>query len=174
MKVLVEEGIDRGTVFRLHDGMNTLGRDVGNKIMLADPKISRHHCTLRKVGQSLYLSDLDTRNGTSVNGKPVSGREIVAGDCIIVGNTTLRILDGEPAAKGDFGQPESAGAKPAFSFTRVISDKIFGRGSARGPKTRSNTSYKFLPRGPKAIWKTRSLFDHPKKKSKSIATTEPD
>ncbi len=125
MQVVIEKGIGAGTVFRLHDGTNTLGREVSNRIRVLDPRISRSHCKIRKIGQSLFLSDLGTRNGTCVNGESVSECELQIGDRIELGNTVLRILDEE-------FEPKQIPEQPApFSFFRVISMAIFGRRRAR-------------------------------------------
>ena len=47
VQVVVEKGSGKGSVFRLHDGVNMLGRDIGNRIKLSDPKVSRLHCEIR-------------------------------------------------------------------------------------------------------------------------------
>ena len=125
MQIVVEKGIEAGTVFRLHDGINTLGREASNRITLLDSRISRNHCKIRKIGQSLFLSDLGTRNGTCVNGESVDECELKIGDRIRLGNTVLRILEKE-------FEPKQIPEQPApFSFFRVISMAIFGRRCAR-------------------------------------------
>lgn len=150
MQIVVEKGIGAGTVFRLHDGVNTLGREATNRIMLLDPKISRKHCTIRKVGQSLFLSDLGTRNGTSVNGESVGERELQIGDRIKLGNTVLKIL-------GEEFEPKQIPKQPRpFSFFRVISIAIFGRRRTR-----------------KDIWKPPVDTDPPESKFKT-AVSDPD
>jgi pSer/pThr/pTyr-binding forkhead associated (FHA) protein len=95
VKIVVEKGPQEGTAFRLHDGMNTLGRDSTHRIRLSDPRVSRNHCKIRKVGQSLFITDLGTRNGTLVNGKSVRSVELKVGDRIEAGNTVLRVVDEE-------------------------------------------------------------------------------
>ena len=150
VQIVVEKGIGTGTVFRLHDGVNTLGREVSNRIRLLDPRISRNHCKIRKIGQSLLLSDLGTRNGTSVNGESVGECELQIGDRINLGNTVLRILDEEFEPKQVPEQPRP------FSFFRVISMAIFGRRRAR-----------------KDIWRPPADTDPPESKFKT-AVSDPD
>ena len=52
----------------------TLGRDSGNALQLDDRAVSRQHSEIRQSGDQLLLVDLDSRNGTFVNGLPVRER----------------------------------------------------------------------------------------------------
>ena len=95
VNVVIEKGTGAGDVFRLHDGINTLGRDIANRIRLLDLRVSRNHCKIRKVGRSLSIIDLGTRNGTMVNDRSITEAELAVGDLIKIGNTSLRIVDEE-------------------------------------------------------------------------------
>ncbi len=72
--LLMEEGPDAGAVFDLGEGAITLGRGVDNDIVLDHAEISRHHA---EVGISplgtVVLQDLNSTNGTFIEGEPVSG-----------------------------------------------------------------------------------------------------
>ncbi len=74
------------------DAVTTIGRDVNNSIVLDDPFASSEHATLTFRGRSWYLEDLDSTNGSFVNGQPV---ETVAplgfGDEIQVGEVRFRL-----------------------------------------------------------------------------------
>jgi ABC-type multidrug transport system ATPase subunit len=50
-----------------------IGRDVDNDLVLNIPQVSRFHAQLEKVGQRYKLTDLDTTNGTFVNGERING-----------------------------------------------------------------------------------------------------
>ena len=93
LKLIVEKGSQTGSAFRLYDGINTLGRETTNRIKLMDLRVSRNHCEIRKLAQSLFITDLGTRNGTLVNGKTVRKQELKVGDRIQVGNTVLRVAE---------------------------------------------------------------------------------
>lgn len=74
LRLLMEEGPDAGAVFDLGEGAITLGRGVDNDIVLDHAEISRHHA---EVGISplgtVVLQDLNSTNGTFIEGEPVSG-----------------------------------------------------------------------------------------------------
>ena len=61
-------------------------------VVLEDDEISGRHCKLVRKDDSLYLLDLDSTNGTLVNGAPFTGMyRIRTGDLILLGRTELRV-----------------------------------------------------------------------------------
>jgi DNA-binding NtrC family response regulator len=60
-------------------------------LRLADPEVSRRHFSLELSGESLRLDDLDSTNGTRVNGVVVGKAFLHGGEVITVGSTTLRV-----------------------------------------------------------------------------------
>ncbi|HEY6154063.1 MAG TPA: FHA domain-containing protein [Candidatus Udaeobacter sp.] len=61
-----------GVTHELVDEAITIGRGPDNTIVVNDPSISTHHAQLLLEGDTYRLKDLDSTNGTRVNGKPVS------------------------------------------------------------------------------------------------------
>ena len=59
-----------GEVVQLLNGL-TFGRDVSNDLHPADLSLSRHHCVLTVDDDRVAIADLDSMNGTFVNGVPV-------------------------------------------------------------------------------------------------------
>jgi hypothetical protein len=78
----------------------TIGRGSDAGIVLGDAHVSRHHARLDPKGGLLVLSDLESKNGTRVNGHRV--REVVlgAGDRIEIGQTVLTVETPPPGADG--------------------------------------------------------------------------
>ena len=69
----------------------SIGRQDGD-LVLEDPEVSRRHAVLRRSGGSVVLEDLDSTNGTFVNGERIGSPITVApGDQVRVGRTTLEI-----------------------------------------------------------------------------------
>jgi two-component system, cell cycle response regulator len=69
-----------------------LGRDPEN-LLLRDPKISRFHASVTRQGESYALTDMDSTNGTLLNGEPVHGEvPIREGDRIRIGRTVIRFM----------------------------------------------------------------------------------
>jgi FhaA, N-terminal domain/FHA domain len=87
LRVLEPHGADRS--FVLHAGVLTIGRGSENDLVLGDPRVSRRHARIQVRGGRLVLSDLDSRNGTRVNGAPVDEVAIGFGDEILLGDTRL-------------------------------------------------------------------------------------
>lgn len=61
----------------------TLGREAGNDVAIDDSNLSRHHAVIEKLGESIQVTDCNSRNGTTVNGHPVVGMvELFDGDVL--------------------------------------------------------------------------------------------
>ncbi|QQR89082.1 MAG: FHA domain-containing protein [Myxococcales bacterium] len=67
----------------------TLGRHPDNDIQVLDRIASKNHCRIWKVKEGYHLKDLDSLNGTLVNGKRASSVELKDGDEIMVGTTRI-------------------------------------------------------------------------------------
>ena len=82
-----------GKTFRLSDGsVKTIGRATRADFIVDAALVSRVHCRLTadKSGQ-LVLEDLDSTNGTQVNGQRVPRAIVKAGDTISVGSVTIAV-----------------------------------------------------------------------------------
>ncbi len=66
-----------------------IGRDTENSFQITDPKVSRFHCRITKAGSHFVIKDLDSSNGTFVNGAPVKESRLLNGDWIRLGATAL-------------------------------------------------------------------------------------
>jgi HD-GYP domain-containing protein (c-di-GMP phosphodiesterase class II) len=77
----------------------TIGRAEECEIVLADQSASRRHCLVEARGQELIVTDLQSANGTFVNGRLISSHSARPGDTIGVGGVELVVHeDGRPAA----------------------------------------------------------------------------
>jgi len=95
-----------GTVRDITDSPLSLGRDTANQIMIGDYAVSRKHCIISQVSSGVYeISDLDSHNGTFVNGIQISRTPIRHGDRIRVGTSEFVFLTGQ-----DDASPHSSGA----------------------------------------------------------------
>jgi len=103
----------KGTIFELNEQESSIGRDPSNALPIADLSLSRRHCLIKLEGGQFTLSDLESFNGTFVNGVPVNVRVLEHGDQIKVGDSLFVFLteDGEDSKpsnvveldEGDFG-----------------------------------------------------------------------
>jgi hypothetical protein len=66
-----------------------LGRSKDCDLQLADPNVSRRHAELRQEGSAYWLIDLDSTNGSQVNGRRTARAKLESGDLITLGSTDL-------------------------------------------------------------------------------------
>ncbi len=108
-------GFERGKIYAEIPAPFTIGREEENTIRLNDERVSRFHCKIQDDDGRVILTDLDSTNGTRVNGTPVQMRVLNIGDQVAIGRSLL--LFGSPQqlmAKRalveqkthDFGQPD--------------------------------------------------------------------
>jgi predicted component of type VI protein secretion system len=83
------DGADRGRAFEHLATPVTIGREEGNAVQLNDERISRYHIKIQEDGGKLVLTDLESTNGTRVNGEDVQLRILRYGDVIAIGRSVL-------------------------------------------------------------------------------------
>jgi two-component system NtrC family sensor kinase len=99
--LFVIQGTDQGKRIDVTSEAVRVGRDSDNAVRLHDTEVSRHHAEVRfDAEENRYLIvDLDSSNGTFVNGVAVQQRELRNGDRILVG-CTLMIYTGQDELAG--------------------------------------------------------------------------
>lgn len=96
-------------------GRLVIGRE--GEIRLPEPQVSRHHAAVQPVPAGIEVTDLDSLNGTWVDGRRVTGSVTVsAGGRLSVGSTTFSV---EVPLRGPAPGPEAARAPAAADLTRV-------------------------------------------------------
>lgn len=83
------EGVDKGRIFRDLPIPVTIGREEGNLLRLNDERISRFHAKVQQEDGDIILTDLESTNGTRVNGSPIQIRRLRPGDQVNVGRSML-------------------------------------------------------------------------------------
>ena len=79
-----------GRRLALGESVFSIGRLPDNDVVVADPKASRKHAEIRPAGNGFILVDLQSTNGTRVNGTNVGEHVLVDGDRIAIGATEFR------------------------------------------------------------------------------------
>jgi len=91
----VIQGPDQGKRFSLEgEGPFMIGRKGTNHIVLSDINASREHALLEYRDGELYIIDLNSRNGTFVNGSGIDQKSVEIGDQIQIGENLLQIEGG--------------------------------------------------------------------------------
>lgn len=82
--------------FPLADNRVVVGRSTDADVTLEEAEVSRLHAVLFREGGGLWVTDLGSANGTSVNGQPVAGKpfEVGPGDMLSFGPTTFALRTG--------------------------------------------------------------------------------
>jgi len=91
-RLLAIAGPLKDSSFALPSGEIHVGRDPSNLLSISDPSLSRRHCALVRDNEGYKIRDLDSRNGTSVNGVSVKEAQLRHGDQISVGDSIFLLL----------------------------------------------------------------------------------
>ncbi|HPC83600.1 MAG TPA: ABC transporter transmembrane domain-containing protein [Thermoanaerobaculaceae bacterium] len=91
--LLIVRGPQAGARFPLRRPATRIGRSRDNDVVLAEPAVSSHHAMLVIQGAEVILTDLDSTNGTTHNGRAVTHPVPVAcEDLIVIGGSLLKVV----------------------------------------------------------------------------------
>jgi pSer/pThr/pTyr-binding forkhead associated (FHA) protein len=120
--LVVSEGPDAGREWRVGEAL-VIGRAGDADVVLADPTVSRHHASVSAQGDTAVVEDLQSSNGTYVNGDPVAEpRRVAQGDVIgLGGSTAIEVTVGPTGTHTPTGEPTvvepSPDARPSGDTT---------------------------------------------------------
>lgn len=99
LRLIAISGSLKGTTFTLAEDEISIGRDLSNSVSLDDPSVSRRHCLINKNGSTnvFHVVDLESYNGTFVNGVPVAEHSLTHGDQLALGDIRFIFLTHEDA-----------------------------------------------------------------------------
>ena len=80
----------------------TVGRLPDNDIRIDNPAVSGHHSLIINILNDSFLEDLNSTNGTYVNGKLIKKHALQHGDVITVGHHQLRFVEDDDAQQDEF------------------------------------------------------------------------
>lgn len=87
--LLVIQGVDLGTRFKLGTETAGVGRGVRNEVRILDTEASRQHAQISFTNDSYIITDLNSSNGTLLNGKQIESSKLKNGDHIQIGRSQL-------------------------------------------------------------------------------------
>jgi len=97
--LVIVSGPLKGAVVSLSEEAMSIGREPSNRLTIGDLALSRNHCCIKREDGGFAICDLESLNGTFVNGVPVKERKLEHGDLIRVGDSVLIfLLNEEPSA----------------------------------------------------------------------------
>jgi Nif-specific regulatory protein len=119
-RIAVVAGPLKDSAFELGGEEVSVGRESANRVCIPDALLSRRHCVIRRENSRHKLVDLNSLNGTFVNGKPVREHLLEHGDQIAVGESRLVFLaHDEPAARPSTPVQVSERHLTAYSTVRL-------------------------------------------------------
>lgn len=119
-----------------------IGRAQELGICLVEDMVSRHHAKIEVAGGQVLLTDLNSTNGTFVNGERIQKAEVEHDDRVLVGTSIMRLVDTQGQAAQPTPQPQqtAAAAEPEDLAIEIDLDLDVGGGTqvtAAAPRTES-------------------------------------
>lgn len=112
--VLLSEGF-AGRTFELKQEKTTVGRHEDNNFQIPAPSVSGHHCEIIMRGDDVVVRDLNSTNGTYVNGDAVTETVLLPGQALRFGHIEARLETSPPP-----GAPPAASGKKQLDKTTVL------------------------------------------------------
>jgi predicted component of type VI protein secretion system len=104
-KLIVNPGTSQAREFELKPGAYLVGRAAGNDIRIEDPSVSSNHAQLVVQGEVIVVKDLESTNGTFINGTPVKYGELRPGQGLRLGWVDMTIVGKAPVTTMVAGIP---------------------------------------------------------------------
>ncbi|MDB6038467.1 MAG: domain containing protein [Verrucomicrobiales bacterium] len=118
--VALSEGLT-GRTLELKVDKTTIGRLEDNSFQIAEPSVSSHHCEVLLKGSDVVIKDLNSTNGTFINGEKITESTLKPGQILRLGNIELRLeADGAASAPAPGSPAAATAAKQKLDQTRVI------------------------------------------------------
>jgi signal transduction histidine kinase len=128
--LFVIRGNDQGSRFELQHDVVGLGRDSSNVVQLHDTEVSRQHAEVRRNGGVFTLTDLDSSNGTYVNGRRIRRHVLASGDQVQVGGTLMLFTGPSEDIEYDLtGKVDISSALATEEQSRIIRSVTHEEGS---------------------------------------------
>ncbi len=141
-----------GRTHELKVDKTTIGRVEDNTFSIAEPSVSSHHCEILLKGKDVLVKDLNSTNGTFINGEKVTESVIKPGQILRLGQVEMRLETDTPAtAKKPIDQ--------TLVMQRGVSLNDLEQGTrAGGFDTKSTGFSKKDDKGSKIFWIVASLI----------------
>src|SRR6185369_12411755 len=108
VQAIVLSGTHKG-MSKVVGGRLTIGKAADNDLVLSDDTVSRHHCEIVRAPDGLHVRDLDSTNGTKVDGTRIREAMVQPGNVLKVGEVevefkpTAQRVEVLPSDKSSFG-----------------------------------------------------------------------
>jgi pSer/pThr/pTyr-binding forkhead associated (FHA) protein len=120
--VLLSEGFT-GRTYELKVDKTTVGRVSDNTFEIPEASVSSHHAEILLRGNDVVIRDLDSTNGTFINGEKITEAVLKPGQTLRFGTVELRLDTGDaplPSSKPASAPSSTARSKQVLDQTRII------------------------------------------------------
>ncbi len=94
-RLLVLTNKKSSIVFQVPPGRSTIGRDIGNALVVIDDQASKYHAAIVHKNNTVWIEDLESKNGVFVEGKKITDRMVLPYGCLIkIGSTIMKFESG--------------------------------------------------------------------------------
>jgi len=147
--VILNQGMT-GRTFDLNAERTTVGRVEENTFQIADPSVSSRHAEILLRGTELLVRDLNSTNGTFINGDKITEAVLKPSQILRVGQVELKIDDGQPLVASaptpaSAPVPAAVATKTPVDATLVIPRGVsleqLEQGGVRAPGFDTNTAF---------------------------------
>ena len=148
-KLVIQNQGMTGRACELHTDRTTIGRVEDNTFQIADPSVSSHHCEVHLRGSDIVIRDLNSTNGSFIEGNKIEESVLKPGQILRIGQVELKLeVEGGatstvPAAPSS--APSGAPAKKQVDATMLIPRGVsldqLEKGGTRAPGFDTNASF---------------------------------
>ena len=118
--VILNQGMN-GRVFELNVDRTTVGRVEENTFQIGDPSVSSRHAEIIRHGSEILVRDLNSTNGSFINGEKISEAVLQPGQILRLGQVELKLDDGQPISASTSSAPAPVGSsRKTVDATMVI------------------------------------------------------
>lgn len=124
-KLVIQNQGMTGRACELHTDRTTIGRVEDNTFHIADPSISSHHCEVQLRGSDIVIRDLNSTNGTFINGNKIEESILKPGQTLRLGQVEMKL---EVEGTTTTSAPPTPGSAPSPAKKQVDATMLIPRG----------------------------------------------
>src|SRR5271155_1778349 len=133
-KLVIQNQGMTGRACELQTDRTTIGRVEDNTFQIADPSVSSHHCEVHLRGSEILIRDLNSTNGSFINGEKIAEQVLKPGQILRLGQVELKL-----EAEGAAPTVPAPGSTPAPVKKQVDATMLMPRGVSLGDLEKGGT-----------------------------------
>ena len=128
-KLVIQNQGMTGRSCELHTDRTTIGRVEDNTFHIADPSVSSHHCEVQLRGSDIIIRDLNSTNGSFIEGNKIEESVLKPGQILRIGQVELKLeVEGAAATTPAPGSAPAPAPAPAMAKKQADATMLIPRG----------------------------------------------